>query len=364
MTVINTCISENILINGYQKFCYSFSKILLVIFLFPFVYFYSKKYQKKFLAFCFCYQKNGKLQVDNNQEIDINSFEYHNYDCQSKNLKQYGYPINWKQENYQEFIIKNDNNQDISCLTVTQKKQSKKWVIGFHGWTENKYLALRLVSWFYQQGYNILTFDSVAHTKSYGQYSDIGLTCAKDINCLINWIKNNNQEVTSIGLIGNSMGATTINYYLLNYASNNEITWAIIDSGFTNLLVQFRYVMQYRYQKSWWLISNCLAKRYQKFTNSNIKKYDLLKKSKSRFKIPRLLIHGKKDDFVPFFMANIIHNYQIKLDYQNYDYLFLNNISHIETLPNAYHNYINKIKIFINNHETKKTAIGKEEIWN
>lgn len=30
-----------------------------------------------------------------------------------------------KKENYQEFTIKNDNNQNISCLTVIQKKE--KW---------------------------------------------------------------------------------------------------------------------------------------------------------------------------------------------------------------------------------------------
>ena len=70
------------------------------------------------------------------------------------------------------------------------------------------------------------------------------------------------------------------------------------------------------------------------------------------FKIPTLLIHGKKDNFVPFFMTNIIHNYQTKLNYKNYDYLFLNNIGHVETLPNAYQAYINKIESFINKHES------------
>lgn len=354
MPIINSHVQQKILVNGYKKFCYSFSKLLLVILLFPFIYYYSKKYQTQFLEFCFSYQRAGDFKINDKQSIDINSFAYHNYDCQIKDLNKYGYPIDWKQENYQEFTIKNNNNEDISCLTVIQKKLSKKWVIGFHGWTENKYLALRLVSWFYQQNYNILTFDSVAHGKSYGKYSDIGLSAAADINCLINWIKTNYQEVTTIGLIGNSMGAATINYYLLNYAATNVVSWAIADCGFANLLVQFRYVMQYRFQKPWWLISNGIVKRYQQFTNSNIAKYDLLKKSKVTFKIPTLLIHGKKDDFVPFFMSNIIHNYQIKFAGKNYDYLFLDNISHVATLPHAYQDYINKITSFINKYETKK----------
>lgn len=255
-----------------------------------------------------------------------------------------------KKENYQEFFIKNSSNQNISCLTVIQKQKSTKWVIGFHGWTENKYLALRLVSWFYEQGYNILTFDSVAHGKTYGQYSDIGLTCALDVNCIINWLKNNYQ-VSSIGLIGNSMGAATINYYLLNYAPSDTINWAITDCGFSNLLVQFRYVMQYRFKKPWWLISNGLHKRYQKFTNTNILDYDFFKKTNFWFKTPFLLIHGQTDDFVPFFMANVIHNVQIKIDNKNYDYLFLDNIGHVETLSNAYEIYSSKITTFINKYE-------------
>ena len=353
MTVINMHVNKQILINGYKKFCYSISKILLVILLFPFVYFYSKKYQKEFLAFCFDYQRAGKFVIDDHQAIDINSFDYHYYDCQIKELKKYGYPIDWKKENYQEFIIKNSNNQNISCLIVVQKQKSTKWVIGFHGWTENKYLALRLVSWFYEQGYNILTFDSVAHGKTYGQYSDIGLTSALDVNCIINWLKNNYQ-VSSIGLIGNSMGAATINYYLLNYAPLNLINWAITDCGFANLLVQCRFVMQYRYQKPWWLISYGFNNRFKEYTKTNMSDYNLLKKIKPGFNTPTLLIHGKKDDFVPFFMANVMHNAQIKIDNKDYDYLFLDNIGHVETLFKAHQIYVNKIKTFISKYEINK----------
>lgn len=109
--------------------------------------------------------------------------------------------------------------------------------------------------------------------------------------------------------------------------------------------------MQYRFQKPWWLISNSVTKRYKKFTNTNILKYDLLKKLKTGFKVPTLLIHGKEDDFVPFFMANVIHNYQIEGDNKNYDYLFLDNIGHVGTLPNAYEIYINKLNSFIKKYE-------------
>ncbi|TLF26983.1 MAG: hypothetical protein FCO83_01325, partial [Spiroplasma sp. WSS] len=79
MKVINDSVSDEILMNGYQKFCYFFSKILLVILLFPFVYFYSKKYQKQFFKFCFTYQKEGNVKINDDQLVDINSFDYHYY---------------------------------------------------------------------------------------------------------------------------------------------------------------------------------------------------------------------------------------------------------------------------------------------
>lgn len=352
MRVVNTVVDRKILNKGYKKFRYSFSKILLTILLFPLVYRNSKKYQKLFFRFCFTYKRNGTIKINDQKVIDVNSFEYHYYDIHEKQLNKYNYPIDFNSQNYQEFIIKNGNNQDISCLSIIHKNPSSKWVIGFHGWTENKYLALRLVSWFYQQGYNVLTFDSMAHGQSYGQYSDIGLTCAQqDVKYLIQWIKDNHQ-VTNIGLIGNSMGAATINQYLLN-SNSKDISWAIADCGFSSLLVQYRYVMQYRFKKPWWLISYGLAKNYQTFSQTNIKNYDLIKRAKKGFKVPTLLIHGKEDDFVPFFMSDMIHKYQKKYNYKNYDYLFLDNVGHVEALPKAYDDYIDKIKQFINKYENK-----------
>lgn len=344
MEVINKIPSQKILSKGFKKFKYNILNIALTMLLFPFVIFYSKKYIKVFLSFCFEYQRSGTVLI-NDQLINFNSFDYYYQDCVTKNLVDCSCYVDFDKENYQEIIIKNNQNQEISCLTVVHKDHSRKWVIGLHGWTENKYLALRLVSWFYSQGYNVLTFDSVAHGQTYGQYSDIGFSTAKDLLSIIKWLKTNYQ-VDSLGLIGNSMGASTAYYYSLNYSSQENINWVIADSGFANLLVQYRFVMQYRYCKPWWLISFGLSKAYWKFTNSKIKDYNLLAKQKSQ--VPSLLIHGQKDTFVPFFMSQEILQ---KHGNKNFDYLFLDDINHIETLSKSHQQYITKISKFVSKYE-------------
>ncbi|MGY6172231.1 alpha/beta hydrolase [Candidatus Mycoplasma pogonae] len=350
MRVINKDVPQNVIENGYDKFTYNFWKKLARTLLFPLTIYYSKKYQKQFWEFCFTYPRVGKIPTEDGGEIEYHSFENHYYDVVKKDLTKHGYPIKWENENYQEFVLKNNDGKNISCLTVMQKKLTDKWVIGLHGWTENKFLALRLVTLFYKMGYNVLTFDNYAHGKTYGDYSDTGINSANDLPIIIDYLKQKHGAKV-IGMVGNSMGASTINYYLLNNDDGHQISWAIPDCGFISLLVQFRFVMQYRFKKPWWLMDHNLLKSHRELTKSNIFDYDLLQKTATNYKTPILLIHGKGDDFVPFFHANVVHQKQLENKNPYYDYLFLDKINHIETLFKAHDAYEAKIKEFIKKHE-------------
>ena len=82
----------------------------------------------------------------------------------------------------------------------------------------------------------------MAHGETYGEYSDIGYTSAHNIVAIIDWLKTNT-DVSSIGIVGNTIGATTGLYFCQNFYER-LLKWVIADSAFANLVLQYRYVMK------------------------------------------------------------------------------------------------------------------------
>jgi len=354
MKVVTKKPSKKIILDGYRQFCFNWWQILLTVLLFPIIIFWSKKYVRDFFNFTQNYQRTGILTM-NSKSFNFNSFEAYHQDLIAKELKQLNFCFNTIEETQMKTVtILNQQQESISALYL-QHPHSQKWVIGLHGWTENKYLALRQVYYFYQQGYNVLTFDSVAHGLSAGKYSGIGYLNAQNLNDVIAWITNN-FTVNGIGLIGNSMGAACLTKYLLDHGYQNAlIKWAISDCGFSNLLVQFRYVMQYRYQRCWWLISFGLRKKFKQELGFNLCHYDLLKHTERLKNLPMLIFHGTNDDFVPYFMSKEFYTQKIKSEPLGQSQLVsLLNLGHVEAISKGHKSYLAAIKTFLIQQERKK----------
>lgn len=353
MKVIKKTPSKKKLNNGYHKFCFNWWRILCLIVLFPLVYFWSKKYVKIFFTFTQTYQRKGLMTIETTT-FDFNSFEVYHQDVIAKKLDKFNFVFSKKEKAAMQTVtILNRYQAPISALYL-EHSNSKKWVIGLHGWTENKYLGLRQVLYFYQQGYNVLTFDSVAHGLSAGDYTAIGYLNAQNLSDVIQWLQGN-YSVEEIGLIGNSMGAACLTKYLIDEGYQNPLVhWAVSDCGFSNLLVQFRYVMQYRYQHPWWLISFGLTKKFNKEIGFNLRKYNLLKDTKRLKDFPMLIIHGDNDDFVPYFMSKEFFAQKAKFESTGQSQLVsLLNISHVEAISKGHQVYLAAIESFLAQQERK-----------
>ncbi|ASP28416.1 hypothetical protein SCORR_v1c06440 [Spiroplasma corruscae] len=296
--------------NNMKRYKYNILRVLLTILLLPYILIKSNKYFKSFKDFCYTYPKFGRYEGNNEYykqiPTDTNTLEYHYWDLKKMNIK-----INSFQKNeLVEFSLETKKGT-ISCLKA-QVNNSNKWAIGLHGWTEDKYLALRLVRHYYENGYNILTFDAYAHGKSYGKFTDIGYSSIEMIDEIINFISKEN-EVKSIGLIGNSMGASTSVFYSQTGKYKNKINWVISDCGFSNIKLQYRYYIQNNlFKKPWWLISLGFIKKFSKITKTNQNKYNLLKLMKLNSTTPILFVHGKGDSFISYEMSLDLYNYKIK----------------------------------------------------
>lgn len=223
-----------------------------------------------------------------------------------------------------EFVILNRKNQSLNALVI-ENPASNKWVIVLHGWQENKWLALRLAYHFYNNGYNVLTFDSVAHGNSYGKKTGIGYFNCDNIHDVVQYLQQNYQ-VESIGIIGNSMGASCAVFYYGKYGNIDQcvIKWVIADCPFANFKIQTRYVNQYRYFWPWWILYPGVSLIWWLETGFAIEKYKIYHNFKTIADKPIMFIHGDEDWFVPVFASkNCVFKSSNMNQLQKVNYWFL-----------------------------------------
>ncbi|QEH61626.1 hypothetical protein SCHIN_v1c04290 [Spiroplasma chinense] len=322
-----------------KRYHYNWWKIIMMVLLFPIVLFLSFLCSKIFIGYLFKYKRVGK----NRKGIELNSYEELLNEIKIKKIENF---------NIDKSMIKEVNigpsSKQISALIIEHKDfKSNKWIVGLHGFKRNKYVALRNVFYFYEKGYNIITFDSYAHGNTYGTKSDFGKSNAEVLNSLVEWLKSVKQ-VDEIGVFGVSMGATTSLYFAKEHYLENEVNWLIADCGFSGAVPQIRYFLKKYVKLPWWLMSLGINTNFRNYTKVNIRDVDLLKPYDSVKDLKILFIHGKKDDFIPYQNSIVMHKLKTDKEVDNVSKLVLfDNAKHSSSFHFNQEQYKNEIYDFL-----------------
>lgn len=174
---------------------------------------------------------NTKIYDDNGSEIRINLINLYNSEFKNRGVSdeilvdETIKPIN--------VCYKTEDNINISA-NIYKLENSKKWIVGMHGYSSSKE-SVTLMVWFYRKlGYNIMVFDFRNHNDSDRDIVTFGLREQMDLMASITYI-NKNFDVDHIGLMGASMGAFTLNFFALNqekFFIENKIAFGISDSTY------------------------------------------------------------------------------------------------------------------------------------
>lgn len=201
----------------------------------------------------------------------------------------------------EEFKIKSRYGYDISVIYIPNEKPSEHTIIICHGVTVRSTAVIKYLNMFLKNGYNALFIDHRAHGKTGGKHVSYGYYEKYDLQTAIQWVKNN--HTGKIGLIGESMGAGIS----MQTIAIEKVDFLIEDCGYSSFEEELKH--QYRGSR--------LSTVYPGFwfTRLFIKLvagYDLMKVSPvdalKQVDTPVLVIHGEKDDYVPFYMASIIYD--------------------------------------------------------
>lgn len=280
-----------------SKYHYNWWKIIIIILTFPIVLLLSLIFAIKFLPYLFKYPRKGKSKE---MGIEINSVEHYKYDIKEKGLLNLDAPS----ELFNETIIKTKDG-DISAVYLINPN-SNKWIIGLHGFKRNKYMGIRNIMHFYQQGYNIISFDGYAHGNTYGTRSDFGITNALVLNEVVSFVKQT-YNPTELGILGVSLGASSALYFAQNYYKQNPVNWMIADCAFSQAIPQIRFFLQKYIKIPWYLMSLGINFNFKVVSKTALKRFNLLKDWVSTKGLPILFIHGEKDGFISQSNAYVMH---------------------------------------------------------
>lgn len=179
---------------------------------------------------------------------------------------------------------------------------SKKFVICCHGYSVNREAELEYGLIFYRLGYNVVLFDERGHGDNAAFISTMGYLESKDLNQIIDQVKDKFGLDSSIGLHGVSMGAA-VSLFVTKYRS--DIEFIVEDCGYVN----FKNVLTMQVNKGH--LPGVIFAPLASFTSKLLYKFSFkdasIEPDLEKIDVPMLIIHGDIDESVPVKNAHILN---------------------------------------------------------
>ena len=185
-------------------------------------------------------------------------------------------------------------------------ENAKDWVIVVHGYLLSGRAMSIYTKKFFEMGYNVLAIDLLGHGKSEGKTISMG---GFDSDNLVLWAEKLSAEYPEarIILFGISMGAATV-LNSLGKGLPASVSAFIEDSGYIKLEEIFSHQLKKLYGLPKFLVIPPASIMTKLIGGYSFKEVDASEGIKNT-KLPGLLIHGDKDDFVP--VENVDRVYQL-----------------------------------------------------
>lgn len=199
-----------------------------------------------------------------------------------------------------EFYIKSKFGYDLNVTYIKNEIPTEHTIIICHGVTVRTRAVIKYLNMFLKNGYNAVFIDHRAHGKSGGKKVSYGYFEKHDLAQVIQWVRK--QHNGKIGLIGESMGAGISMQTLLV----ETVDFVIEDCGYSSLdeevKHQFRNTKYVPTYPGFWF-TRLFVRLFGGYDINKTSPVEAVKQSD----VPIMVVHGEKDNYVPFYMASIIY---------------------------------------------------------
>lgn len=141
----------------------------------------------------------------------------------------------------EEFIVESPNGYTISCKKINSV-DSPNTVIIAHGVTETHINSFKYAALFARLGYNIVVYDQRRHGLTAGKTTSYGFYEKKDLEAVVEALRQRIGKDAILGIQGESMGAATALQYGGTVAYQ-DFDFIIADCSFSSFKEQLHHVM-------------------------------------------------------------------------------------------------------------------------
>jgi len=179
-----------------------------------------------------------------------------------------------------------------------QEEPSDDWVVVVHGYQVSEENMYPVAHHYYEQGYNVLSYDQRSMGQSEGEYLTMGI---KEKYDLVSWLGEliKRHPKAKIVTHGQSMGSGTV---LMASGLENfpeEVVAVISDSGYTSVWDVFESELYQRFELPAFPALYMAGAVAVPRADINLFNDGITTDWVAKSKTPTLFIHGTADDFVP-----------------------------------------------------------------
>lgn len=197
----------------------------------------------------------------------------------------------------EELIIQSEDKLQLKAKWLTHQKKDNKTVIIAHGYMSEGLAMGDYAKYFYESGYDVLVPDNRGHGQSEGKYTGFGWLDRKDYVKWIDEVLKKQGAQEEIVLFGVSMGASTV-MMTSGEKLPPQVKAVIADCGYDTVQNELSFQIDDMFGLPTFPLiplTSVYTKIRAGYSFKEASAVDQLKKNK----LPLLLIHGDKDDFVP-----------------------------------------------------------------
>ncbi len=189
-------------------------------------------------------------------------------------------------ESYDGYIL---HAQFLPC-----PEHSDKYMIITHGYTDNRFGALKYTKMYLDLGFNVVVYDLRGHGLNDATFCTYSIRESKDLNVLIEDTRKRYEGLKVLGLHGESLGgASTI--AVLKYKP--QVDFAVDDCGFSDIAEVLKGSIRHMHLPAFVVdIASVAAKVRYGYSYKEMRPIEALKDADP---VPVLFIHGDKDELIP-----------------------------------------------------------------
>ncbi|QOR36497.1 alpha/beta hydrolase [Clostridium sp. 'deep sea'] len=196
---------------------------------------------------------------------------------------------------------------DIPIKYFVNGDYFKPTMVLIHWHETNHSTMLPLAEMFIKQDFNVVVYDQRAHGDNTAKTVTFGYYEKDDLQDVINFVKSKSKGVP-LGVLGQSMGASTVGFYIGSKHAQNNIDFAIMESPFNNMYQEIEYSIHSKlgFKLPVTLVLN-IGSMFNKLINGFSYKEVNVAKFIKNTTIPTLIMHSETDTVCDYNMGKQLY---------------------------------------------------------